>query len=309
VIHSKKILLFESETDRFNRKKLHAMKRVLPILLILALHLPLWPQCADPANVYTFTYSGRTYEVIRQKMNWQDAAACAVERGGYLVEINDAAEQAAVYDAIINGAGVSPTYTTVSNGGGIAYVWIGATDQQTEGTWLWDGNNTNTGAHFWSGQGANGTGNGAAVGGAYTNWGGTSTGTPKEPDNYGNGQHHAAIGLSGWPSGTTMLGIAGEWNDIIGTSLVYFVVEKDSTSIGLNQIPDAGDIRCFPNPTNDILNLSITCDLVEIYTTCGKLVSRFENTRAIPLGELERNVYIVRILHNNMVSTQKVVVF
>ena len=90
-------------------------------------------------------------------------------------------------------------------GGGIAYVWIGATDQQTEGTWLWDGNNDNTGGNFWIGQGTNGSGNGAAVGGAFFYWGGTSTGTPNEPDDYANAQDHAAIGLAGWPSGTNLL--------------------------------------------------------------------------------------------------------
>ena len=74
---------------------------------------------------------------------FSDAAAYAVERGGYLVEINSLEEQNTVFDAIINGAVVSPNYITISNGGGIAYVWIGATDNFAEGTWLWDGDYNN----------------------------------------------------------------------------------------------------------------------------------------------------------------------
>lgn len=278
------------------------------MLLVLALNTPLWSQCADTANVYTFTYAGKTYEVVRQVMNWADAAACAVERGGYLAEINDAAEQAAIYDAIINGAGVSPTYTSISNGGGIAYVWIGATDQQTEGTWLWDGNNDNTGINFWTGEGSNGAGTGAAVGGAYINWGGTSTGVVKEPDNFGAGQHHAAIALNGWPSGTTMLGIAGEWNDIIGSSLLYFVIEKDSGSIGMSTHPGVRTLDSWPNPVTDNLYLSEECSLIEVFSTSGKLLAQYTNTQTIPLGELGKNLYIIRIFHNNTVLTRRVVV-
>ena len=284
------------------------MRKLLPFVLLFALHMNLFSQCADSANVYTFTYGGKVYEVIRQTMTWADAAACAVERGGYLVEVNDEAEQAAVYDAIINGAAVSPTYTTIANGGGIAYVWIGATDQQAEGTWLWDGNNDNTGINFWTGQGSNGAGDGAPVGGAYHNWGGKSTGVVKEPDNFGGGQHHAAIALSGWPSGTTMLGIAGEWNDIIGSSLLYFVVEKDSGTIGMNAVPELRTIECWPNPARGKLFFSEECSLVEVYSICGRLLRQYFNTREIPTDDLAPNIYFIRMTAGERVVTRRIVV-
>ncbi len=89
--------------------------------------------------------------------------------------------------------------------------------------------------HFWTRQGSNGAGNGSAVNGAYNNCGGSSTGIPKEPDNFGSSQHHAAIGLTGWLSGKTMLGVAGEWNDIIGSSSLYFVIEFNS-GVGVNDV-------------------------------------------------------------------------
>jgi len=183
--------------------------------------------CASPANIYGFSYDGKNYEVVKEMKTWVNAAACAVERGGYLVHINDQAEQDAIYDAIVNGAAVPPSYTVVPDGGGVAYVWIGATDKQVEVAWLWDGDNNGSGDNFWNGQGTAGTGGGSAVGGAFFNWGGTSTGIPNEPDDFNANQDAAAIALAGWPSGTTMLGIAGEWNDISITNSIYFVIEID----------------------------------------------------------------------------------
>lgn len=282
----------------------------IPLTFILALVLmtKLFSQCADTANIYTFTFNGKTYEVVKELKTWADAAACAVERNGYLVEINDVNEQNAVYNAIINGAGVSPTYTSISNGGGIAYVWIGATDQQTEGTWLWDGNNDNTGINFWTGQGANGAGNGSSVSGAYYNWGGTSTGTPNEPDNYGSGQDNAAIGLAGWPAGTTMLGNAGEWNDIDGSSLLYFVIEKNtSTDIPEERSNLQEDMNIYPNPTNGILNIDFDYNIVEIYDLSGKLLKQFDKKQVIDLSDLNNYIYLMRISGDSFVLTEKVI--
>ncbi len=278
------------------------MRRYLLLLMAVVFTGSLYGQCADTANIYTFTFGGKVYEVIMEQMNWADAAACAVERGGVLVSIESEAEQAAIWDAIINGAGISPTYTAIANGGGIAYIWIGATDQQTEGTWIWDGNNDGTGVNFWTGQGASG----APIAGAYHNWGGKSTGTVNEPDNFGNGQHHGAIGLTGWPAGTTMLGIAGEWNDIIGSSLLYFVVKKDP--IGINSATENHSIECWPNPAREMLYFSSLCEVAEVYTLCGRLLQQHHQVQSIPVNELATGIYFVRLIHNDQVVTKKIVV-
>ena len=50
-------------------------------------------QCADTSNIYEFTFNDKTYEVVKELQSWDYAAACAVERGGYLVEINDQTEK------------------------------------------------------------------------------------------------------------------------------------------------------------------------------------------------------------------------
>jgi hypothetical protein len=212
-------------------------------------------QCANPANIYTFNYLGKKYEIVKESKSWTAASACAVARGGYLAEINDADEQDTILNAIFKGALISQTYTQVPDGGGTAYIWIGATDKTTEGTWLWDGNNDGTGINFWIGQGAAGVGGGTAVSGKFINWGGKSKGTPNEPDDYGSSQDGGAIALDGWPLGTELYGVEGEWNDINITDSIYYIIEYDKAN-GLNLLPEAQTGLCIlPNPATNSIQL------------------------------------------------------
>jgi hypothetical protein len=212
--------------------------------------------CAATSNIHSFTHNGKTYELVKEKKTWVQAAACAKERGGALVQIDNQAEQDAVY-AAISAASVSTTYASVFDGGGAAYVWIGATDRHVEGTWKWDGNNDTLGATFWQGQGSAGTGGGAPVGGAFHNWGGKSAGTAKEPDDFSSGQDVAAIALANWPTGSsTPNGKAGEWNDIYQANSLYYIIEKSSASVPDEPKPRRA-VTIFPNPADNVLNIRI----------------------------------------------------
>jgi len=184
-------------------------------------------ECASSINIHPFTNGSSNYELVKEKKTWANAAACAVERGGFLVQIDSAAEQSAVYDAIL-ASGVSSNYNNLDDGGGVSYIWIGATDSKTEGAWLWDGTNSGFGFNFWNGQGAAGNNTGAAVQGSYVNWGrtGTNSGSFQEPDNYDNSQNAAAIGLGQWPSGAPFVyGNPGQWNDISTANTNYYIIE------------------------------------------------------------------------------------
>lgn len=177
-----------------------------------------------------FHHEGHSYQIVKQNKTWAAAAADAVARGGYLVEIDNQAEQDAVYAAILQ-SGISPSYVEVADGGGIGYIWIGAMTLGGPGMrpWTWNGANKTSGflPVFWMGNE-----DGFDLGGLYNNWGGTSKGSLNEPDNFThptyapNGQNAAAIGLASWPKGSSSpLGIAGEWNDIAETNTIYYIVE------------------------------------------------------------------------------------
>lgn len=168
-------------------------------------------QCADEANVTSYTYNGTTYEVIQENQTWADAAACAVERGGHLIEVNDSSEQASIFS---NLPFINFMNTAAPDGGGGGYLWIGGNDSATEGEWMWDGDNDGNGTSFWLGDV-----NGSPVGGAYTNWG-------NEPDDFGTGQDGLGYAITNWP-----MGLQEQWNDVDVSNSLYYIVEYPTLSV------------------------------------------------------------------------------
>ncbi len=212
----------------------------LYLFLIIASFAIMGVSCSDkdnntttptPSNSSYFYHNGHSYLIVKEKKSWADAAADAFAKGGYLAEIGDKSEQNAIYQGIIK-SGISAAYTSVVDGGGTAYIWIGATDRLSEGVWTWNGANQPEGTSrvFW-----NGDNTGKLVDGSYANWGGTAAGKINEPDNFTdsqaspNGQNAAAIALAKWPADYPVtLGIAGEWNDIAETNKIYYIIEFNS---------------------------------------------------------------------------------
>jgi hypothetical protein len=175
---------------------------------------------------YTFRFRNKEYRIVKQKMTWSQAMAVAKKAGGTLASIRSQEEQDTIMRAIMGGAKIPQDYSSVADGGGTAYIWLGATDKYKEGTWIWDNPNPKLQETFWIGEGSAGKGGGAPVKGKYNNWGGASMGRANEPDNYGGAQNSGAIALAGWPQGGTFrLGQAGEWNDINANNKLYFIIE------------------------------------------------------------------------------------
>ena len=282
------------------------MKKVLLILLAFL-------SCNLYATDYSFTIGTKHYKLVKTKKTWVDAAAWAKQDGGYLVEIGSLAEQNGVW-AGIQASGVSTTYTVVNDGGGIAYIWIGATDKKVEGTWLWDGDNDGQGLNFYTGQGKWGAGNGAAVNGAYINWGGTNTGSgTNEPDDYGSNQDAAGIGMEPWPAAGAG-NIAGEWNDIDKSNTLYFVVEYDVVGFEDNLNSQIQPNLVVYQDINGSIQLTSNSNMqdVEIYNIEGKRVfqSYNMNSQSLKVDVLSSTgVYFIRSrFEGDFICTRKILV-
>ncbi len=265
-------------------------------ILLSAISLKAIAQC-NLTGSYNFTYNSHTYYVVKDLKTWKDAAACAKAAGAYLVEINDTLENIAVYNGIIQGAQVSASYTSVPDGGGTAYVWIGAHDV-VEGTWIWDGDNDSIGVNFFNGEGSNGMNNGVVVGNNFANWGNTGNGF-NEPDNYAAAQDAAAMALSGWPSGIGFLGSASQWNDLSPSNTLYYVVEKPNASGTSSIINNNYQLISLSSNNWKLAGPSTEPELIELLDSSGRVIRvpmqglQF-TTEALPSG-----VYLIKIVSSN----------
>jgi hypothetical protein len=182
---------------------------------------------ASASADFIFAYGGHTYLVSQTNRTWQAAATDSASRqfagvSGHLAAIESAAENQAIFGQLL--ANITPAQfdaTRAPDGGNGAYVWIGANDIASDGSWVWDGDGNGAGTPFWQGTGASGS----SVGGLYQNWGHYPTPTTQhEPDNAAGGlQDAAGIGLADWPRG-----VAGEWNDVRPDNALWSVIEFDA---------------------------------------------------------------------------------
>jgi len=171
-----------------------------------------------------FTYAGHTYEIVKTALSWQDASTAAQNSGGYLANIGSIAENHEIYSRLyrcIEQNEYANTETTMSNGGGASYVWIGANDvgAANEGTWRWTGSNQN----FWTGTFQDG----GPVGNAFNSWGRNTNEEQREPDNAGNNQDAAALAITRWPIGSGSRGQTSQWNDLITATELYYIIERN----------------------------------------------------------------------------------
>lgn len=247
-------------------------------------------QCiSDTNNIYHFTYQSSNYEVVKENKSWQDAAECAVERGGHLAEINSQQEQDSVYH-YVQLAGINNSNTVAPDGGGASYVWLGGHDHDVEGDWVWDGDDTTTQLQFW--QGVYPTG--GPVNSAYNNWG-------NEPDNFNGTQDALGLALTNWP-----LGVAGQWNDVNETNTLYYIIEYPNTT-SLKHI-DINEFHLFPNPNNGVVKInSNKHDILNIIGVDGSSIKSFSvnpGLNVIDLSDVNNGVYIIS---NNKIQKKIVI--
>ncbi|MEM7162646.1 MAG: T9SS type A sorting domain-containing protein [Bacteroidota bacterium] len=260
------------------------MKKSILTLVLFLNTIALCAQCYDAANMYSFTYDGHSYRVIKENKSWTEAAECAVLDNGFLVEINDEAEQDALLSELTSNAGIAESNTT--NQFGTAAVWIGGSDAQEEGTWIWDGDNDDIGPQFWLG-GVNGN----PVGGSYSNWGTI----PPEPDNSGGNQHKLTLTIdSDHPN-------FSKWNDLAdnANNTLYYVIEY-ATILSNQDIFLKEHIEVYPNPSSDFVIIETELDIrtIEVLNGLGQVVlSTMTNKQLTELNisHLEKGLYFLKV--------------
>ena len=129
------------------------MKAILILLALISLgRAEPKPPIGVPADAKHF--NGKWYKVVLEKKTWHAARDKCKSMGGQLATIPDA-----------------PTWEFVKgllSGGG--KVWLGATDEATEGKWLWSDGTQLT----------------------FTDW------LPTEPNNFGGKEHYLASDGKPW---------------------------------------------------------------------------------------------------------------
>ncbi len=258
-------------------------------LIIVGCHNSSLSQCASQSNIYVFNYDGHSYEVVRENRTWIDALNCAVERGGYLVEINDVAEQNTIFNELTSNANIIADNT--QNEFGTASVWLGGTDAGTEGNWVWDGNADGIGIPFWSGNFS-----GSPIGGQYTNWGTN----PPEPDNAVGGQDHLTIIIKPTAVNYSL------WNDLTSDNTIYYLIEYDDI-LSLKDQDFETKLNIYPNPFNDFITIENnnleTITKIEIYNLLGQSIKSFgsfkEDENLIDVSDLREGNYVLSIGFSN----------
>ena len=164
-----------------------------------------------------FEHAGHTYKLIENPATWYEANAIAERmtlggQSGYLARVDSAAENTAILDALLGRLTEEQLRASVPNDdSGAAFVWLGGSDADAEGNWVW----SNNGDAFWSGDF-----NGSPVAGRYNNWG-------VQPDDATGHEDALAIGLADWPDPFFDLGASGQWNDLDPENRLLYVVEFD----------------------------------------------------------------------------------
>ena len=156
----------------------------------------------------TWTFQGSIYELVKTPKSFNEAKQAASAAGSYLAKIDSLEENNAVFEQVSSLISTAEFNSTTSpDGGGSAYVWIGGSDQESEGTWKW-------------------VSSGETISLSRGEWGSGALGS--EPDG-GTFQNGLGLGLENWPKGSSSgsgYGNAGSWNDINTSSALFYVTEK-----------------------------------------------------------------------------------
>lgn len=122
-----------------------------------------------------------------------------------------------------------------------------------------------------------------------------------------NGQKLRMRVISGFDNGVDTL--ANSYTSDIGNIEDYSVVFNPVLAVAYNEI-NTNDIKIYPNPTNNILNISNATNneltSITIFDTLGKQVFKGSNSDKVNVGNLENGMYFLKLEFNdNSVITKR----
>jgi hypothetical protein len=110
------------------------------------------------------------------------------------------------------------------------------------------------------------------------------------------------------------LGVAGQWNDVDETNVLYYAIEY----IGLSAMDElqASTFAVYPNPSAGQVQLKLQQEnslapcQVEIFNMLGERVFSAETSTslAIDLSNEPKGMYFVKVQQGGAVSTRKILV-
>ena len=101
------------------------------------------------------------------------------------------------------------------------------------------------------------------------------------------------------------MGLAGQWNDVFAKNELYYIIEKDQISSGIDNI-GSEILRIFPNPANEYFSTGYqqtNIKNIEIINLTGQTIKIITNGyEKIDLKEIKKGTYLVSI---NLINGEK----
>ncbi len=98
-----------------------------------------------------------------------------------------------------------------------------------------------------------------------------------------------------------------------GTILISegFISSSLSNTLGVNEVViNEKNILVYPNPTSDFIYLktSLLIEKIELYDALGKSVLKTKNINKIPVNNLSKGVYLLKIYSENKSISKKIII-
>ena len=89
-------------------------------------------------------------------------------------------------------------------------------------------------------------------------------------------------------------------------AITSIIVEKYDGSASINAV-NYSSLAFYPNPVNDVVYFSQNVDLASVYNTSGQLVFLVKNANQMNVQDLNKGIYVIKILTTNGTITGKLI--